>query len=245
MDVDGVVVESWRALPGAVDAIRSLRERGVPFRFITNTTAKTRRELAEILTRAGFEVHGADILTAPSATSAYLRSEHPGAACFLISKGDVAEDLEGVRWVEDDADVVVIGGAEENFTYESLNKAFRMLMSGAALVSMHRNMYWKTDEGLTLDAGAFLAGLEAAAGVEAAVLGKPSPEFFKMGLAELGLEPGDVAMVGDDIHNDVLAAQAIGMRGILVRTGKFKESDLDGERPDDVLDSIADIDSLL
>jgi ribonucleotide monophosphatase NagD (HAD superfamily) len=106
-------------------------------------------------------------------------------------------------------------------------------------------MYWKTDEGFTLDAGAFVAGLEHASGVDAVVLGKPSPEFFRVGLTELGLKAGQVAMVGDDIHNDVLAAQEIGIHGVLVRTGKFRPEDLDGGlEPDQVIDSIASIGEL-
>jgi HAD superfamily hydrolase (TIGR01458 family) len=246
LDVDGVIVEAWKALPGAVKTIDDLRSRGVPFRFITNTTAKTRRELAETLGSAGFEVGASEILTAPSATAAYLRAHHPGKTSFLIAKGDVDEDLEGVELVEEGADVVIIGGAEENFTYDNLNRAFRMLMDGAALVSMHRNMYWKTEEGLTLDAGAFLTGLEQAAGIEAVVVGKPSPEFFRAALSELGMQPERVAMVGDDVANDVLAAQKIGIRGVLVRTGKFRPADLEGEeRPDHVIDSIASIGDLL
>jgi HAD superfamily hydrolase (TIGR01458 family) len=246
LDVDGVLVEAWKALPGAVDAISELKTRAVPFRFITNTTAKTRRELAETLGNAGFEVDASEVLTAPSATAAYLQAHHAGKKCFLIAKGDVDEDLEGIELVQEGAEVVIIGGAEENFTYDNLNRAFRMLMDGAALVSMHRNLYWKTDEGLTLDAGAFLTGLEQAAGVEAVVVGKPAAEFFQAGLSALGLSADRVAMVGDDLHNDVLAAQKVGMRGVLVRTGKFRSTDLDGtERPDDVIDSIADIGELL
>jgi HAD superfamily hydrolase (TIGR01458 family) len=245
LDVDGVIVEAWEALPGAVEAIRDLRSRGIPFRFITNTTAKTRRELAETLGSAGFDVDASEILTAPSATAAYLRDHHPGKTSFLIAKGDVDEDLEGIELAEEAADVVIIGGAEENFTYDNLNRAFRMLMEGAALVSMHRNMYWKTEEGLTLDAGAFLVGLEQAAGVEAVVVGKPSAEFFRAGLDALGLEAGQVAMVGDDIQNDVLAARRVGLLGVLVRTGKFRNSDLDGdEQPDRVIDSVAAIGEL-
>jgi HAD superfamily hydrolase (TIGR01458 family) len=247
LDVDGVIVEGWKALPGAVGAVADLRDQGIPFRFITNTTAKTRRDLAETLAGAGFEVSAPEILTAPSATAVYLREHHGGQKCFLIAKGDVAEDLEDIELVDEGAEVVVIGGAEENFTYENLNAAFRMLMEGAALVSMHRNMYWKTDEGLTLDAGAFVAGLEQASGVEAVIVGKPAAEFFRAGLSELGLPAERVAMVGDDIHNDVLAAQAIGMTGVQVRTGKFRPEDLEGvdPQPDHVIDSIASVADLL
>jgi ribonucleotide monophosphatase NagD (HAD superfamily) len=100
---------------------------------------------------------------------------------------------------------------------------------------------------MTLDSGAFLLGLERAAGVEARVIGKPSPDFFAQAVELLGVPAGRVAMVGDDLANDVLAAQECGLAGVLVRTGKFRRDALDAspERPDHVIDSIADLPALL
>jgi len=114
-------------------------------------------------------------------------------------------------------------------------------------VAMHRNMYWRTSAGLQLDTGAYVRALEEATGVEPVVLGKPSPDFFATGVTELGLDAGRVAMVGDDLHNDVLGAQHAGLRGVLVRTGKFRPEVLAAseERPDVVIDSFADLPSLL
>ena len=241
IDVDGVLTTSWRALPGAVETLASLRRAEVPFRLLTNTTSLTRRELADTLVNAGFEIARDDIITAPSATARYLAAKHPGSRCQLIVTGNIAQDFDEIELVARDAEVVVVGGAEENFTYEALNEAFRSLMNGAALVAMHRNLYWKTDEGLTLDAGAFVRALEEAAGVEAVVIGKPRPEFFAAGVDALQIDRGQVAMIGDDLNGDVLAAQRAGLRGVLVRTGKFRESQLDDadEQPDVVLDSFA------
>jgi HAD superfamily hydrolase (TIGR01458 family) len=141
--------------------------------------------------------------------------------------------------------VVVVGGAGDDFTYEHLNHAFRLLMEGASLVAMHRNLYWRTADGLELDAGAYVAGLEAAANVVATICGKPAPSFFDSALRLLGLPADRVAMVGDDIVNDVLGAQASGLTGVLVRTGKFMESDLSKGRPDHVLGSFAELPSIL
>ncbi len=247
LDVDGVLVESWRPLPGAVEALADLRSLGMPLLLLTNTTALTRAQLERTLAEQGFEVGSNEIMTAPAAAAAYLRDKHPGASCFLIAKGDVAEDLEGVPLVEQGAEVVLVGGAEERFTYERLNDAFRMLMDGAALVTMHRNLYWKTGEGLTLDAGAFVRALEEASGVEAVVTGKPSASFFQQAVMSLGVAAERVAMVGDDVENDVLAAQAHGLRGVLVRTGKFTPSALEraAAAPDVVIDSVADLPALL
>ena len=184
------------------------------------------------------------------AATAHLREHHPGAACLLLSSGDVADDLEGIRLVgsDDEVDVVVIGGAGPEFTYEALDTAYRHLQNGAALVAMHRNLYWRTDAGLQLDAGAFLLGLEKAADTEAVVLGKPSGAFFAAALSTLGVGRSEAVMVGDDLEADVLGAQRAGITGVLVRTGKYSEKDESGDgddRPEHVVDSIADLPGLL
>jgi HAD superfamily hydrolase (TIGR01458 family) len=243
LDIDGVLVVSWRAIPGAVDALAWLRERGVPFRLITNTTTQTRRGLAGLLGDAGLDVEPDRIVTAVTATATYLRRAHPDASVFLLTDGDPGEDLGDAHRVEtpEDADVIVVGGACEDFTYPVVNRIFRRLMDGAALVGMHRNLYWRTVEGWELDAGAYLAGLEQAAGVTATICGKPAGPFFDAALEPLGVAAGRAVMLGDDVVNDVGGARAAGMIGILVRTGKFKPADLDRGAPDAVLDSVADL----
>jgi len=242
LDMDGVLTVSWEAIPGAIEVLDLLRGRGTPFRIMTNTTSHTRAALADELRGAGFDVAAGEVLTAPVATAEYLRERHPGARVFLLGETGVAGDLEDITLVEDEpADVVVVGGADEAFTFDSINTAFRMLVAGAAFVAMHRNLSWMTSEGLCLDAGAYVLGLEAATGRTAVVTGKPSAEFFGAGLHALGLPPERVAMVGDDIETDVLAAQRMGMTGLLTKTGKFREEDLAraAGAPDLVVDSIA------
>lgn len=244
LDIDGVLAVSWAALPGAVDALRRLREDGVPFRLITNTTTKTRAGLAATLGDAGFDVGDEEIVTAVVATAAYLRDAHPGAKVFVLSDGDATEDLAGIELAAvDDADVVVIGGACDEFTYGTMNRIFRRLMDGASLVGMHRNLFWKTSDGWELDGGAYIAGLEEAANTKATICGKPEKAYFDAALAMLGVDADRAAMVGDDIVNDILGAQASGLMGILVRTGKYREGDEDHPdgRPDHVLPSFADV----
>jgi HAD superfamily hydrolase (TIGR01458 family) len=248
IDIDGVLTVSWVPIDGVGNAMASLRSSGIPLRFATNTTTRTRGEVARLLSEAGIPVEVDEILTAPAATAAHLRREHPGARVFLLNTGDLSEDLGGIDLVDSGpADVVVIGGAGVDFTHEQLNEAFRLILDGAAFVAMHRNMYWRTSAGLELDTGAYVRALEEATGVEPVVLGKPSPDFFATGVTELGLDARRVAMVGDDLHNDVLGAQHAGLRGVLVRTGKFRPEVLaaSDERPDVVIDSFADLPSLL
>jgi HAD superfamily hydrolase (TIGR01458 family) len=247
LDMDGVLVTAWRALPGAAEALHALQLRGVPFLLATNATSVSRSALAEKLGQAGLEVDAGQVVTAPLLTASYLRVHHPRARCFLVGEPDIGDDLAGVRIVEEDADVVLVAGADRSFTWEKLSRAFRMLQRGAALVAMHRNLFWLTEGGLMLDTGAFLAGLERAAGVEAVVTGKPSPQYFRECVGLLGLAPESVAMVGDDLDADVLAAQDLGLTGVLVRTGKFRPEMLERSerKPDHVIESIADLEGLL
>jgi HAD superfamily hydrolase (TIGR01458 family) len=254
IDIDGVLTVSWQPLPGAVEALREIREAGLAVALVTNTTSRTRASIAATLADAGFPVAAGDVLTAPAVTAAYLAEHWPGARCALLNSGDIREDLdlEGVTVLDTDdtddvPDVVVVGGAGPEFDYAALDRAFGHLQRGAGLVAMHRNLYWRTDAGLRLDSGAFLVGLEQAARVEAEVTGKPSAAFFAAALAHLGVGARDALMIGDDIESDVLAAQRASVTGVLVKTGKYlpETHEAASGTPDHVVESFADLPALL
>ena len=247
-DIDGVLTVSWQPLPGAVEALAALQTMGIPVVFLTNTTSATRATVSDRLTRAGFKVNPAEVFTAPRVAAADLTEHRPGARCLLVNHGDVDEDLAGLDLTDSvDADLVLTGGAGPQVGYELLNRAFQALVGGASLVAMHRNLDWQTDQGLQLDMGAFVVGLEKATGVAATVAGKPSRAFFGAVLAEVGVQADEALMIGDDIDADVLGAQASGIHGVLVRTGKFRQETLDRatEQPDHVVGSIAEVPALL
>jgi HAD superfamily hydrolase (TIGR01458 family) len=250
IDIDGVLTVSWHALPGAVEAMARLRRMGLGIRLVTNTTSRTRSWMATHLSAQGFPVHPEDILTAPGLTAQFLTERYPGARCLVLNSGDLTNDMPGLTVVGPDArevDVVVLGGAGPEFGYDVLNRIFRHVRAGAALVAMNRNLYWATDDGLQLDAGTFLAGLEQATGVTATMTGKPSTTFFAAALDRLGAGADGALIVGDDLESDVLAGQAVGLGGVLVKTGKFLPRDLEreGAVPDHVLDSFADVPDLV
>lgn len=241
IDVDGVLHIDGVAIPGAAESLARLRERGIPFRLLTNTTVRTRASLGELLRGIGFVVSNDEIITAPVATAAYLRRRYPGQPCYTIVKGDVLDDFDGVPLTDGpDATVVVIGGAEETFTFQAMNHAFRLLLDGTAFVVMHRNTHWQTGSGPTLDAGAFIKGLEHATGRRATVVGKPSAAFFRAGFRALNLPPLRVVMVGDDRRQDVLPAIRLGATGVLVQTGKYRDGELAHGTPDHLLASISE-----
>ncbi len=243
LDIDGVLHVSMQPIRGAAEALHWLEQHGYATCFVTNTTTLARATLAERLQATGLPVGEEHLITAPVATANYIRQHYPGKRCWVLTKGDTAADFAGIELVESGADVVVIGGAEELLSYEAMNAAFRMLMDGAVLLAMHRNLYWRTSEGLRLDSGPFVRALEAATGKEATVLGKPDRAFFEQALLAIGAAADESIMVGDDIENDVAGAQQAGLRGILVCTGKHRADSplLEGAQPDAILPSIVEL----
>lgn len=250
IDVDGVLRNGSATIAGAPEALAWLRRQGIPFRLLTNNTISSRASLAATLAGQGFPVAPSDLFTAASATAAYVARRFPGAPVFLLSTGDSAEDFRvaGINLTgpdgAPDASVVVIGGAEHELTYARLNHAYRLLLNGAKLIAMHRNVAWRTEEGMTLDSGPFIEAIAKAAGVRITTVGKPSSPFFQQAMRDIALPAARLAMIGDDARSDIAPAQRLGMTGILVRSGKpVTAADEAGARV--TLDSIADLVSWL
>jgi HAD superfamily hydrolase (TIGR01458 family) len=248
LDIDGVLTVSWEPLPGAVETIGWLQRQGIELRLLTNTSSKSRREIACLLAEAGMPVDVTRILTAVTSAARYLGDTYPGVRCLFLNEGDVREDLDGVELVDSgSAGAVLLGGAGPSVGYAELDAAFKLAVGGAPVVALHRNTRYQTAAGPALDMGAFIVGLEAAADIEITIVGKPAEAFFQAALADLGVTATETVMVGDDIGADVLGAQRTGMTGVLVKTGKFRPSDLDiGTRqPDHVIDDIGQLPDLL
>ncbi|NOZ06460.1 MAG: TIGR01458 family HAD-type hydrolase [Chloroflexi bacterium] len=241
LDLDGTVYDGGQPIPGAPEAIVRLKQMGYALRFVTNTTSRDRAALVDKLNGMGVTVTVNDIFAPPYAAARYLRKEQ--ASAMLLLTESARQEFGDVPTGGDRPDTVVVGDMGEQWTFAAFNRAFRALMDGAGLIALGMSRYWRTADGkLSLDTGPFVAALQFASGVEPIVLGKPALPFFEMARLDLGLEPDEIAMVGDDIEGDVGGAQRAGMTGILVRTGKFREADLRGEvRPDMILDSLAEL----
>jgi HAD superfamily hydrolase (TIGR01458 family) len=246
LDLSGVVYVQDEAVPGAAEALRWLRDRGVPIRLVTNTTMRPRRLILERLEGLGLEADPSELLT-PAALAARRCAEAGYESVSLVVLDDLREDLEGLEEKGDSVEAVVVGDLGDRWDYDVLNRAFRRLMDGADLIALQKNRYWETSEGLSLDAGPFVSALEYATGREAEVVGKPSPAFFELALGELGVSADRAAMVGDDVEADVGGALDAGLAGILVRTGKYREDLVreSGIEPTATVDSIADVPELL
>lgn len=239
LDADGVLMYRNSPIPGSPEALVTLRERGIPYRVVTNFSSAHRSTLAAAFGKAaGIPVDHTEIITAASAAAAYTAAHHPGEPLLVLAAPDALREWAGQQVLTPaEADgrdrhvaAVVIGDAGDDLSFANLDIAFRQLRNGAAFVAMHRNPWWMTPKGFTLDAGSVVAGLEFALGRRAVICGKPSPVVFRQALTELRaiteahgesrLRAADVAMVGDDPKADVAAARRVGMRAFLTTTGK-------------------------
>src|SRR5690349_9109042 len=261
-DIDGVLVTSWQPIDGAARTLQVLADNQIARSYLTNTTTRTRTQIADLLTEAGMTVRPDEVITAAVLTADYVRDRYPGARCFLVNSGQIAEDMAGVDIVysrefsgpaaPETPDVVLLGGAGPEYNHLTLSWVYDWMAQGVPVVAMHRSTAWTTSDGLRVDTGMYLIGMEETSGRKATAVGKPAPEGFLSAANVLGLNTEEMCIVGDDLNNDVLAGQVVGMTGVLVRTGKFRQATLDrwaadefAMQPNHVVDSVADLPELL
>ena len=245
IDLDGTLYFKDKPCPGAIETVNYLRQEKYQLRFLTNTTAKTPKMLHEQMQELGFDLHESEIFNATYACLLYLRSR-PGVSCHFMVDDAVKAFFKEIPTDNDAPDFVVVGDYGEGFDFHALNHAFRLLMDGAELIALQKGLYWFSPEGIFLDCGAFVTLLETAADKIATIMGKPSETFFKTVLDNLQLTPSDVIVVGDDITSDIVGAERMKMRSVLVKTGKFKPDQLEDPvaKPTWILDSISALSQL-
>jgi HAD superfamily hydrolase (TIGR01458 family) len=246
LDLDGVLYVGAEPVPGAAEAVSALGQAGLELRFVTNTTARSREQTLSKLAALGFEL-GAYQLVTPAALAAEHCLQRGHRTVALIMNDAVKADFEELDEAQADVDAVIMGDLGEQFAFGILNRAFRMVMEGAELIALQKNRFWLTEDGLSLDAGPFVAAIEFATGKDAYVVGKPAAAFFEAVLGGLGLQAAEVAMVGDDVEADIGGALDAGLPAVLVRTGKYRSDFVrnSGVTPTATIDSVAQLPELL
>ena len=245
IDMDGVISRGGRLIPGADFFVRTLRERGTPFRLLTNNSQRTRRDVVAKVARLGIDVEEEHIFTSAMATARFLAEQKPGGTAFVIGEGGLLTALHenGYSIVDKDPDYVVVGEGR-TISFEMVEAALGMILGGAKLVATNPDPNCPTESGLRPGCGATVAMLETAGGVKAFSVGKPSPVMLRGARKELGLATDQTIVIGDTMETDILGAVQLGFKAILVLSGGTSEASLAGYayRPDKVVDSIADLD---
>ncbi len=244
IDMDGVIYRGNELIPGAEGFIADLRSRNIPFVFLTNNSQRTRRDVVTKLERLGIEVEENHVYTCAMATARFLAMQKPNGTAYVIGDGGLMTALHsnGFSIVEKDPDYVVVGEGR-TLNFEMAEHALRMILGGAKLVATNMDPNCPTQGGMRPGCGAIVAMLEAAAGVKAFSVGKPSPVMLQAARKELGLSTDETVVIGDTMETDILGGVQLGYRTILVLSGGTKPNDLAryAYRPDRIVDSIADL----
>lgn len=247
-DLEGTLYTADTPLPGATRLVPALRAHGIPFRFVTNTTSRSRPSLVSRLAMMGITVSADEIVSAPVAAAALARARgHTIVAPFLLP--DVFEDLAGVTLAGgtapkgEGATAVLVGDLGERWNFDLLQEAYDLLRAGADLITCSRDRAYRKGTALVLDAGPFVAALEYASGTTAHLAGKPSTALYEAAIAELGMagrNRASILMLGDDMHGDIAGAQQAGLTAWAVETGKFSKAEAAqaGVVPDRIIPSL-------
>lgn len=244
IDMDGVLYRGSEVIPGAEEFIRQLRERHIPFRFLTNNSQRTRIDVVAKLARMGIEVEEEHVFTCAMATARFLAQQKPGGTAFVIGEGGLLTALHqnGYAVVDHDPDYVVVGEGR-TFNLELVETAVRLINKGAKLIATNLDPNCPTHNGIRPGCGAFVALLETATGVKAFSVGKPSPIMMRAARKELDLTTDQTTMIGDTMETDILGGVQLGFHTVLVLSGGTREEDLERSayRPDIVVDSLANL----
>ncbi len=244
IDMDGVIYRGHQLIAGADQFIHDLRKADVPFRFLTNNSQRSGRDVAMKLQRMGIEVEEEHVFTCARATAQFLARQHPGGTAYVIGEGGLltALDQAGYAIVDRDPDYVVVGEGR-TLSFEMVEAALRMLRGGAKLVATNLDPSCPTQDGIRPGCGAVVAMLESASGLRAFSVGKPSPLMMRAARKELGLTAGQTVMIGDTMDTDILGGVQLGYRTVLALSGGTSREDLErfAYAPDLVVDSVADL----
>ncbi len=244
IDMDGVIYRGAELIPGADRFVQELLDRNIPFLFLTNNSQRTRRDVATRLARLGIGVGEEHVFTCAMATARFMARQKPNGTAYVIGEGGLLTALHsnGYAIVDKDPDYVVIGEGR-TLNYEMVEAALGMIRGGAKLVATNLDPNCPTQNGMRPGCGALVALLEVAAGVKAFSVGKPSPVMLRAARKELGLSTDQTVVIGDTMETDILGGVQLGYKTILVLSGGTKREDLSNYayRPDEVVDSIADV----
>ncbi|MBI9020757.1 MAG: HAD family hydrolase [Verrucomicrobia bacterium] len=244
-DMDGVIYHGSKLLPGVLEFVEWLQKEEKKFIFLTNSSAKTLRELSEKLARMGLKVDESHFYTSARATAAFLASQRPGGSAYVIGDAGIINALydEGYSINDTNPDYVVVSESP-NYDYARICHATKLVLNGAKLIGTNPDLTGPIEGGQIVPAtGALLAPIELATGSKAYYVGKPNPLMMRNALKKLGCQREETAIVGDRMDTDIIAGVEAEITTVLVLSGVTQRDDLPryAYQPDYVLNGVGDI----
>lgn len=244
IDMDGVLVEGRKVIPGAQDFINRLKKSAVKFLVVTNNPIYSQADLAYRLRTIGLDIPPRNIFTSAMATAQFLNAQHPRGTAFVIGESGLTSALHEIGYIITDhnPEYVVLG---ETFTYnlEIITKAVRLVSAGARFIATNPDPAGPTEHGIVPACGAMAALIEKTTGRAPFFVGKPSPLMMRYAMNYLGVHSQNTIMVGDRMDTDIIAGMQAGMDTILVLTGLTRREDLAAYpfKPTRILNSVGEI----
>ena len=239
VDLDGVLYRGSEPIPGVGALLTERVAAGDRVTYITNNSFLRHAEYRARIESCGAPFAAASLLTAVGLTAARFREAGvrrilvygaPGLVDELRSAGldaratsDVLNEEALAAWGAEGVCVGLHRGATER----ELLLAATALRGGARFITPNRDATYPDPGALTPGTGAAVAALEAASGVRAAVVGKPAPDLIVAAAEAANVAREEVVMIGDSLETDIAAADAAGVRSVLMLTGVTSREEAD------------------
>ncbi len=228
-DIDGTLYFKGKPIQGAIDTVSHLKEIGMKILFFTNTDSKSPHGIYNILKDFGFQIQEDEIFSPIIALKEFL-AKHPSKKLFLVTTQEVAREFQEYDVIRENEtpDFVIIGDFQDDWDVNRLNRAFQHVLQGATLLGTQGNIFYLDREGNpVIDTGSFVEMIARATKTKAKIFGKPSKEYFEQAIELMNIPREKLVVIGDDYESDIQGAFNVGIRAILVKTGKGKYFNID------------------
>ncbi len=241
LDMDGTFYLGDRLIPGSLEFLKILGEKGIDFLFFTNNSSRNGQFYKKKLAGMGCFVEEDSIVTSGDVTIRFLRENYKDGAVYLVGT-DLLEQsfLNGCIKLTKTAPDVVVLGFDTTLTYEKIERACTFIRNGAAFIATHLDLNCPTEDGFIPDCGSMCAMVEASTGVKPRYLGKPFRDTVEMIKLITGRSNSEMAFVGDRLYTDIAVGVNNGITGILVLTGETVLEDIEKSpvKPDFIFESL-------
>lgn len=255
LDMDGTIYMGMSLFPFTKPFLGGLREEGIGYSFLTNNPSKSIADYLHKLEVLGIRATRNEMYTTALATIDYIREHLPSARrLFLLGTPSMISEFEAAGFIPtgdspDNVPDAVVVAFDMTLEYKRLCRAAWWIAQGIPYIATNPDRVCPTDERVVLvDCGSICACLEHATGRRPDItLGKPDPNMLSGILHRHGLQPDQIAMVGDRIYTDVQMAHNAGAMGILVLSGEttLEVADKADPQPHLIADSIEVLGQLL